>query len=190
MEGKNLKLIDMLEAQVLTAQANEARTRAEFCAEINIRPIIEKNLLDWCKANDVSPSGGQKNIDAFFEASDSIQNHLKEAKKDVGTTSNLNVVKKTMATLFDALSKLHHNVNRDLLDEQIGFVISIGAASQENSAVCISAILRSFGEEHVVIDKEKTIFRWTKATGTIKDSSVEQKRFNGLVKLLIWTMES
>lgn len=127
IEEKNLKIIALLEEQVLSAQENEARTRAEFRAEINIRPIIEKNLVDWCKANGVSPNGGQNNIDAFFKASGSIENHLEEAKKDVGTTSSLTVLKKTMTTLFDALSKPHHNVNSNLLRKHIGFVISIGS---------------------------------------------------------------
>ena len=147
-------LIKQLEFNLTRAYEETARVRAEFCAEVNLRPIIEADVVKWCNEHSQPPGkkkGMQAKIDHVFKENDEeIMMFLKQVKAKAKNKSSDKTLRDSFRTVYDSLSKPHHDINVDLKIEESGFVV----VNKDNFAPCVAALLCFFKEDHFMVGKD------------------------------------
>jgi hypothetical protein len=132
------------------AEALAASTRARFVAEINLRPVIEQHIKAWWRRMGKTKGfvGVQAMIDLFVDEDVTFNANLTKAMAEIAYFDDT-AIKRMMSRIYDEMSYPLHNV-RKVPEAPPGFVVN----KNKPFSVCLSALLRCFGEPHKVMDEE------------------------------------
>jgi hypothetical protein len=132
------------------AEALAASTRARFVAEINLRPVIEQHIKAWWRRMGKTKGfvGVQAMIDLFVDEDVTFNANLTKAMAEISYFDDT-AIKRMMSRIYDEMSYPLHNV-RKVREAPPGFVVN----KNKPFSVCLSALLRCFGEPHKVMDEE------------------------------------